>query len=113
MEDSQKLSDLNSAARSKPDSAPTGSTKEPLSEIPFPTEATTRVANEVYTYRVTKLSLDTVLTLAEVIVRSRHRGTTKLILVDSNGDALDWHSEPVFINETVFHVLAKEYGLGL
>lgn len=110
---SHQESEATSAGGSKPDSVPEGPTEESLPEIPFQAEPTIRVANEVYTYRVTKLSLDTMLTLAEVIVKSRHRGTTKLILVDSNGDPLDWHSETVFINETVFHVLAKEYGLGL
>ena len=105
---SQEIKEVgsNGSLKERKDTPP-----ETLVEMPIINDPDRRVASSAYTHRVTTLSLSTVMKLAEVIVRCRDQGTTELILVDPSGNALDWSTQPVFINETTFHVLSKEYGL--
>lgn len=63
------------------------------------------------------LTLETVNRLAEVILKSRGKGTRVLKLVSAQGDSLDqWlehanHGEPIIVSEVLFYAFAHERGL--
>jgi DNA polymerase I-like protein with 3'-5' exonuclease and polymerase domains len=112
-----------------PDSAPVPAPAEPVVEVRDPVDpAVSPTVNLVETPRLSRgdyydfrlivpLTMETVIRLAEVIQKSRDRGTRVLRLWSAKGESLDgWldhvnQGQPIFVSDVLFYAYALDRGL--